>query len=140
MRELLRKRISGNIRWQYAIFKAYWHSAVRAARIPGDLELIIVSPGGVGTTFLIRHLSKFRKTNCPYDSDGLKHRVVPPKKLGELDVRVIFVDGQNEDIYYSLKRRCWLEMQSAKLGVLKVNFTRDPEEKTYIFRSCASAA
>lgn len=85
--------------------------------LPDDIEVLIVSPGGVGTTFFIEYIMKFKRTNDPYDRDRLKHLCRPPNSILQLgDCRVIMITGDEEDIYASLKRRGWDRIQSARLG------------------------
>jgi hypothetical protein len=85
----------------------------RPERFP---DVLVVSPGGVGTTFLMEHLARFADVNDPHDQDRLKHLPGPPPGLAGSRTRVIFVTGQPATIAGSLRRRGWLRQQSAKLG------------------------
>ena len=38
-----------------------------------DLNLLVISPGGVATTTLIKYLKLYKKVNDENDSDGYKH-------------------------------------------------------------------
>ena len=80
------------------------------------VQVCVVSPGGVGTTMLIGYIGRFRSTNCAWDCDGLKHLPRPPGNIESSDVKFIFVRGNAEDIYRSIKRRGWLDTQGGKLG------------------------
>ena len=46
--------------------------------IDKDIEVCVISAGGVGTTFLMEFLSKYKKLNNPYDYDDIKHLPLPP--------------------------------------------------------------
>lgn len=82
-----------------------------------NLDAWIVSPGGVGTTFLIEHVRRFKSVNDPYDGDELKHWPKPPtKRLSSARTRVLFILGDPHDIALSLERRQWLRFQARKLG------------------------
>ena len=73
----------------------------------------VVSPGGVATTAVIDHLSRFVHVNDRADRDNKKHRPKPPSDASS---RLIFVYGEAEDSLRSIDRRGWLRIQSAKLG------------------------
>lgn len=77
----------------------------------------MVSHGGVGTTFLIEHLQKFRSTNCAYDRDGLKHLPYPPVWL-ESGKPVVYVYGDPVEAVLSLFRRDYALVQAGKNGML----------------------
>lgn len=91
-----------------------------AARPDSDgLEVICVSPGGVGTTFLMEYLSSFVRVNHLYDGDGLKHWLKPPEGEALADApQMIFVSGSPDQIVASIARRDWILPQSAKLGCI----------------------
>lgn len=81
------------------------------------LDIVVVSPGGVGTTFLMEHLAKYKRLNGTYGGDWLKHMPRPPRLDREADnVKFIFVYGDPDDIEASLRNRGWLNRQGAKLG------------------------
>ena len=92
-----------------AIFRRF--SRNRARNLP---ELLVCSPGGVATTALMRHLRQYKSINNPGDSDGLKHMPRPPGDY----VKILFVAGDPEAVFVSLKRRGWVQAQSSKLGSL----------------------
>jgi len=82
-----------------------------------NLDIVVVSPGGVGTTFLMQHLAKYKRLNGTYGGDWLKHMPRPPRLDRNADeVRFIFVYGDPDDIEASLRNRGWLNRQGAKLG------------------------
>ena len=82
---------------------------------PRPPDLLIVSPGGVASSTLIKHISKYKSTNRSNDRDGLKHLPHPPKWLGDVN-KVIFVTGNPDKIVGSIKGRRWIRKQGAKLG------------------------
>lgn len=79
-----------------------------------DIKCIIISPGGVGTTFLIDYIANFKITNDRNDADFLKHLPYLPKRLQ--GIPILFVTGQPEEIYNSLRIRNYHAIQAAKLG------------------------
>lgn len=87
-----------------------------------EVENLVISPGGVGTTFLMLHLEKFIKLNSPHDVDGIKHLPVLPKSWIDTK-RILFLTGDYKDISFSLRRRGWIGIQSAKLGCILCQFT-----------------
>lgn len=78
-------------------------------------EFLVVSPGGVATTMLIDYLSHYVSLNDKDDEDGLKHIPNLPRSIGD-SVKTIYVYGDSEDIYESIRRRGWVDLQGAKLG------------------------
>ncbi len=84
----------------------------RVPQVPHDIEVIVVSPGGVATTEIIRQLSRYVKTNNVADNDGLKHIPRPSRGLP----KSIFITGDPQAIYRSIRRRGWVSLQGAKLG------------------------
>lgn len=86
-------------------------------RVPKDLQYLVVSPGGVGSTAFLRHLSSFGTCNAWNDADGLKHRPRPPRWIPP-ECRVVFIDGEADDIVASLMARGFHTAQAAKLGAV----------------------
>ncbi|MEM6690629.1 MAG: hypothetical protein AAF664_14435 [Planctomycetota bacterium] len=81
------------------------------------LSAMVVSPGGVGTTTVMEHISQFCTINDPYDADKLKHLPRPPKwVVDNASMPVLFVTGDTDDIVRSLKRRGWNRIQAARLA------------------------
>lgn len=85
------------------------------------LDRLIISPGGVATTFLIDYVQRFAPTNDRNDADWLKHLPYLPKQLR--GARIVFVTGSPDEIYCSLFRRNYHTIQGAKLGCLLCQFT-----------------
>jgi hypothetical protein len=83
--------------------------------ISTDVANMVISPGGVGTSLVMAHLSQFIQINDPHDQDGIKHlHRLPDAWLGRK--RVLFIGGDADTIYRSILRRGWLGVQSSKLG------------------------
>lgn len=78
------------------------------------VEVLIVSYGGVGTTFLAKSISKYKTTNCPINSDGYKHLPIPPIILNK-KTRIIFVFGDPVLATISLFKRGFHSWQSVLL-------------------------
>ena len=75
-----------------------------------SLDVLIISPGGVGTTVLMDHISNFKKTNDRDNLDGLKHKNKPyNEKIDSL--KIIYIFGNYKSIYKSLKRREYFQTQ-----------------------------
>lgn len=79
------------------------------------MEVNVRSAGGAGTTALINYLSFYKKINDACDHDGIKYR-------RNLDLvkwqKQIIILSDPEDIYRSLSRRSYLNLNSLKLGFL----------------------
>ena len=102
-----------------------------------ELDVLIVSPGGVATTFLLRYVSKFMKTNDINDADGLKHIIPAADFKFRKNLKVIYLTGDLPDIEQSLVKRGWLFEQYIKLGGNLSNFYKSKEIKRH-FRDLAS--
>jgi len=89
--------------------------------ILNNLDVLVVSPGGVGTTALIDHCKNYLTINDRDNLDGLKHKIKPFKNFKK-ELKVIYIDGDSLDIYYSLKRRDYFQTQllnfESLLGVI----------------------
>lgn len=88
--------------------------------IDKKLDVLVVSGGGVGTTLLMRQLSKYRTVNNVNDGDGFKHLPVPPITINR-SLKVIFVFGDPILAVKSLFRRSFQGPQSYKLQAFKAN-------------------
>ncbi len=78
-----------------------------------EIEVLIVSAGGVGTSFLAEAISKFKNTNQFEDEDGYKHLPFPP--LSRAECKIIYVMGDPIIATLSLFRRDFQHWQSLKL-------------------------
>lgn len=80
-----------------------------------DIEVLVVSAGGVGTTFLIKAIGKYRRVNCTDDTDGFKHLTIPPISRNP-DLKIIYLFGDPIMACTSLFRRSYHHTQSIKNG------------------------
>ena len=80
---------------------------------PVCLDVLVVGPGGSGSTELMKHISRYYVCNSPTDSDGLKHLPTPPTP--KLANKILFVYRDVEDIKRSLSRRGIALFQLMKL-------------------------
>jgi hypothetical protein len=83
--------------------------------VPAATQVLVVSPGGVGTTMLLEHLQRFVRVNDPFDRDGLKHLPRPPK-FRSARTRTVFLSGPPDDIFDSLNRHGWVEGHGSLFG------------------------
>jgi hypothetical protein len=86
--------------------------------LPRNIQVVVGSSGGVGTSFLIEFLQKYKVTNHPADRDGLKHLPVPPISFNP-DVRFVYIYGNPVMAVVSLFRRNYQVVQSRKLSKYK---------------------
>lgn len=86
-------------------------------------EILVVSPGGVATTMLIKHIRSFIKINCENDTDYLKHIPTIPKNFIKKKIKIIYIYDNKEVILNSLERRSYLTRQIIKLGGILEFFT-----------------
>jgi len=84
------------------------------------IEVLVVSAGGVGTTFLIEAISKYKRTNCPENTDGFKHLPIPPIK--NADQKNIYVFGDPIMATLSLFRRQYHHTQSRQNNAFQNTF------------------
>lgn len=80
-----------------------------------DLDAVVISPGGVGSTLLIDAISPFIRVNSRDDADHLKHLPRLPSWF-PTEMKVIFVHGAVDDIVHSIRRRGWVARHGSKLG------------------------
>jgi hypothetical protein len=125
---LLKKLVRPLLRWSRLVRTLLARSASIRSQ---NLEVIIVSPGGVATTTLIKHVSQFVRTNDGSDSDGLKHIPRLPESYKDSETPVIFIAASStEAAIASLRSRGILRIQATKLSphspdLLKVLFVRN---------------
>jgi hypothetical protein len=108
----------------------------RPKTIPANkmLNLIVISSGGVASTTLIKYLKLFKKVNHENDEDGYKHLSKFPF-LENSDTKILYIYGDYDKIYNSLKRRKFFKMQMAKLGCPLCFLFRGALEK-FFFDKC----
>jgi hypothetical protein len=83
---------------------------------------LVISTGGAGTTFLMKHLAQFVQINDFFDSDRLRHLPrLPPEWLK--DRRVLFVFDEPEAVFLSVQRRRFLHKHAGELGSVACQFT-----------------
>ena len=75
------------------------------------VEVLIVSSGGVGTTFLMEAIGKYKLTNCSSNTDGFKHMPIPPLSKNK-KLKVVYVFGDPIMSSVSLFRRQYHHTQS----------------------------
>ena len=82
------------------------------------LDVMVISPGGAGTTMLLSELRNVSAVNCISDTDFLKHlpydRVLCNRLLEK--TKVIFLYDDPKRVQLSIERRGWLRIQGSKLG------------------------
>ena len=82
--------------------------------IPRNINVLISSMGGVGTTFFIKHIKRHTTTNDILNSDGFKHLPFPPFSSNK-NIKYIYIYGNPIDSVISLFRRNHQVAQSRKL-------------------------
>ena len=87
---------------------------VRRIFVSHNIDVVVASFGGVGTTFLIEFLSRLKKTNDYKDRDGFKHLPIPPISFNK-KIRFVFVFGDPIMATLSIFRRNYQHWQSEKL-------------------------
>ena len=95
--------------------------------LPSNVELLVTSGGGVGTTFVIDFLNNYKVCNNRDDKDGFKHRD-RPTPAGNPDFKAIYVFGNPINAIYSLFRRDYHHEESYKLLQNHPNLTPIPKE------------
>lgn len=80
-----------------------------------NLDVLVVSFGGVGTSFLMRFLQKYLTINDVDDLDGLKHLSVVPRALNPR-TKIIYIYGNPVCATRSLFRREYHYAQAKKNG------------------------
>ena len=83
--------------------------------VPEDIDAVVVSPGGVATTTIIKHFERFMQVNDAGNRDLLKHRIKPPSGPSR-DVPALLITGETDEIIQSLERRDYLPHQAIRLG------------------------
>lgn len=82
--------------------------------IPKNIDIIVASYGGVGTTFLVEFLSKFKNINRADDSDGIKHSILPPISRDK-KMKFLYIYGDPQLAAISLFRRNFHHVHSTKI-------------------------
>jgi hypothetical protein len=82
--------------------------------IAKNIDVVVGSYGGVGTTFFLDFVSQFKKTNHPQDEDKIKHLGMPPVSFNK-NVRFVYIYGDPMEAATSLFGRGMHNYQSKKL-------------------------
>jgi hypothetical protein len=69
-----------------------------------DLDLLVCSFGGVGTSFFIKYISQYKIVNHVSNEDGLKHLAHPPIAKNK-NLKVIYIVGNPYNAVISIFRR-----------------------------------
>lgn len=88
--------------------------------IDKNIDFIIASYGGVGTSFLAKEIAKYAKVNDFEDNDGYKHLPLPPLSLNK-NLKIVYVVGDPILATISLFRRDYASYQSFKLNRFSKN-------------------
>jgi len=80
-----------------------------------NLDVLVVSYGGVGTTFMIDYISRYKSVNDSKNSDGLKHTPWQPVALNR-KMKVLYIFGDPVDATKSLFRRGYHAVQANNLS------------------------
>ena len=100
------------------------------------LDVLVVSAGGVGTSFLMHFLKHYCWVNCPHDMDGLKHAPVPPYALFP-GLKAIYIVGDPIEATISLFRRGYQHAQARKLIPPSATELPEPESLETLDRYAA---
>lgn len=87
---------------------------MRRIVLPNNIDIVVVSYGGVGTTFLLSFLAQYKTTNSPTDKDGFKHSPLPLISFNP-NVKFVYVHGNPQMATASIFRRNYQRSQSKKL-------------------------
>ena len=82
--------------------------------VPKEIDVLICSTGGVGTTFLMKHISNYKVTNKSNDKDMFKHLVFPPLSYNQ-NIKYVYIFGNPIESVISLFARNFQHWQSFKL-------------------------
>lgn len=85
---------------------------------PGMEPLLVISPGGMACSFIVQSMRRMGfSTNCPRDTDGLKHCPAPghPGFTQYREARKLYIWNHPLSAILSLHRRGWLVSQQRKL-------------------------
>lgn len=133
---LIAKYIRLPVRFIKNFFLSIWNNCSIPKKIPREtnLDLIVISTGGVATTSLINYLKFYKKVNDENDKDGYKHLSKFPL-VQHNELKIIYIYGNYEKIYNSLKRRNIFQEQMVKLGCPFCFLLRGRLEK-FFFKKC----
>ncbi|MEK6889064.1 MAG: sulfotransferase domain-containing protein [Nanoarchaeota archaeon] len=81
---------------------------------PEDLDVLVCSYGGVGTTLFIDFISKYKRVNCVDDCDRYKHLINPPN-VQKKCFKAIYLFGDPIASLISLFRRNYQNAHAEKI-------------------------
>lgn len=91
-------------------------ACAEASPTKAGLDVLVISPGGMGCTYMLNSMWGLWKTNDPNDSDGLKHFPDPTDpRFSGMTPRVVYVWNDPLKAILSHHRRGWLQQQCSKL-------------------------
>jgi len=82
--------------------------------LPKNIDVVVASVGGAGSTILLSYLANYKTTNRLGDKDGLKHSPLPPVSFNT-DIKFVYVFRKPQAVVISLFRRNIQRAQSKKL-------------------------
>ena len=82
--------------------------------VPKEIDVLICSTGGVGTTILMKHISNYKVTNNINDKDRFKHLVFPPLSYNQ-NIKYVYIFGYPIESVISLFSRNSHHWHSSKL-------------------------
>lgn len=83
--------------------------------LPGQIEVVVGSYGGSGSTFLLNFLSRYKPVNDARDRDGLKHLPVPPVSFNP-HIRCVYIYRDPAAAVRSIFSRRFQHLQFRKLN------------------------
>jgi hypothetical protein len=93
--------------------------------------VVVCSPGGVATTMVMEHISRFLIINSESNADQLKHIPTPLP----LPTRTLFITGNPDAVIASLIRRGFASRQAANLGTFVGVFARGSLQRRALRRA-----
>lgn len=101
------KRLTRLLRKVTKLLRRRWRRKYNfSGRNGRDLEVAVISPGGVASTTLMSHLQRYLEVNSVRDQDGLKHLPVLPRWLEQSDIPILYIQAVDKaEAIQSLKRR-----------------------------------
>jgi len=97
--------------------------------VPKDIEVLICSPGGVGTSFFLNHVNNYKVTNNSRNKDGFKHTIFPPMSFNK-NIKFIYIYGNPIDSVISLFARNYHHTHSKSLLIFNTSMQAIDENTT----------
>lgn len=102
---------------------------MKVSLAPKNLDIIVSSYGGTGSTFFMEFLSRFKMINHKYDVENLKHTPYPPFSIVPSQ-KFIYLFGNPVHATISLFRRKFHHLQSIKVQEGSQTNSPIPKEMT----------